>query len=360
MDLLVLHNYGLARYENRENRIWPKVIADWKVDQGWMAVNDLDRDGVLDITISTITQAQQRTAIYGLDGEEKQLIALQAGPIAWADLDNNRSDELILAAADQAVEIYRQESPQWVGMPLETGSANWSGIALADYDADGDQDLLLSNKGYSAHWRLLVNNSAKDRIELAVTDAGVLNRLRYAEGMVFEDINADGLIDVLAAQQQPSWLPAGCCKGVAMIQKLQYAESDDDGANQFQRDFINADRWSALLSGASSLASGDYNGDGLADIAAYGSDGSLRVGLNQRDQNYLAVRLPQTAASLGARVTVETTGGKTYTEQMRAYGDLHFGLGPNWKSSNLVVRWPNGALTIVEQPHINQRLNIRP
>jgi hypothetical protein len=41
-----------------------------------------------------------------------------------------------------------------------------------------------------------------------------------------------------------------------------------------------------------------------------------------------------------------------------AYGDLHSGLGPNWKSESLVVRWPNGAPTIMEQPYINQRLKV--
>lgn len=360
IDLLVLHSYGIARYENRDNRMWPKVIANLDIEQGWMAASDFDRDGVLDLAVSSVNGNERRTAIYGLDGSEKQLIAHHAGPIAWADFDNNRSDDLVLAAPDQPVSIYSSVSSQWTALQLETGSAKWSSISTADLDADGDQDLLLSNNAYSARWRLLENKSQKNALNLIPVDAGVLGKLRFATQAVFEDINADGLIDVLAAQQPPTSLPAGCCEGVAMLQNLKHVESNDGAEAVVQRSFNNAAAWSGLLSNASSVATGDYNGDGLVDLAAYAVGGSLKVSLNQRDQNYVAVRLPQTVSSLGARVTVQTAGGTSYTEQMNGYGDLHFGLGPNWKSRNLVVRWPNGALTIVEQPHINQRLYITP
>jgi hypothetical protein len=360
LDLVVLHNYGMALYENREQRMWPRLVTEWDVQKAWVALNDFDRDGQLEITVSTIKDDQKRTSLYNLKGEELQLIARQAGPVAWSDFDSDGSDELILAAADRPVSLYRNTQSEWTKTPLETGSAAWSSIALADYDADGDQDLLLSSKGYAANWQLLVNHSKKGAPLLLSADIGVLARLRYSEQALWQDINADGQLDAMAAQSQPKWTFVGCCSGSVMLQQVSYSVTEDGKAAELQRSYINANSWSGVLKNASSLASGDYNGDGLADIAAYGADGQLRVALNQRDQNYVAIRLPQTASSFGARVTVQTTGGKTYTQQMRGYGDLHFGLGPNWKSENLVVRWPNGALTIVEQPHINQRLEIAP
>lgn len=360
LDLIVLHSYGMALYENRAERIQPKLIVEWDIQAAWMALNDVDRDGQIEIAVSVVDQYQERTSLYNLKGEMLQLVSRDAGPIAWSDFDQDGRDELILAASDRPVSLFSYQRAHWIETLLKTGSADWSNIAMGDYDADGDQDLLLNSDGYSSNWKLLNNQSTKGQLVLRAADTGVLSRLRFVEQLLWQDINADGLLDVLAAQRQPEWAVVGCCNGVAMLQKAIGIANEGSMRASPVTNFVNANSWSATLSNASSVAAGDYNGDGLADIAAYGGSGQLRVALNQRDQNYVAVRLPQTASSLGARVTVETTGGISYTQQMRGYGNLNFGLGPHWKSKNLLVRWPNGALTIVEQPHINQRLDIQP
>lgn len=365
LDLVVAHSYGLALYENRKQRIWPKLITEWDVKKAWLALSDVDQDGQLEIIVSAVSTSQngtdKRTALYNLKGEALQRIAAAAGPVAWSDFDNDGHLELVIAEADQPVSIYQQAQDTWQATTLATGSAAWSALSIADYDADGDQDLLVSSAGYSPKWRLINNQSEKGELSLKVVDPGVLGRLRYSRDALWQDINADGLLDVMAAQSQPAWAVVGCCGGVAMLQRPRFGEAES-GADSISSklEFINADNWAAVLSNSSSLASGDYNGDGLADVAAYSAAGGLSVAINQRDQNYVAIRLPQTADSLGARVMVETTAGKTYTQKMHGYGDLHFGFGPHWKSKNLVVRWSNGAITIIEQPHINQRLHISP
>jgi len=69
------------------------------------------------------------------------------------------------------------------------------GVAAADYDNDGDQDLYISNFGPNVLYR----NNGDGTFSDVTAEAGVANGNRFGAGVCFLDMDADGDLDLYAA-----------------------------------------------------------------------------------------------------------------------------------------------------------------
>ncbi|OGI66650.1 MAG: hypothetical protein A2W18_01735 [Candidatus Muproteobacteria bacterium RBG_16_60_9] len=62
----------------------------------------------------------------------------------------------------------------------------------------------------------------------------------------------------------------------------------------------------------------DGDGDGRQDVVWLNMDGPLRAFLNTSPGNHVTIVVPDTVASLGTRISIETDKGKRYTREVIA------------------------------------------
>ena len=81
----------------------------------------------------------------------------------------------------------------------------------------------------------------------------------------------------------------------------------------------------------------------------------------------MSVVLPEDVRSLGARVRVEGAAAGYVREVASSSGLgvdqsplLTFGLGPEGGAARVVVVWPDGRTSVVEDPPMNQTFRIEP
>lgn len=278
----------------------------------------------------------------------------------FADLDNDRDSDLIVAQDTGKVEMYRNNGDLTFS-PIENPS-DYSypmGVAAGDYDNDGLIDLYFSNVGYTLPPALLRGNLEKDDVfnpaymlfrndgELTFTDrAESMNAARYGFGWgtVFADMNLDGKEDLLAAQNYARF-PANQLLASYPGKILQ------NYGDKFQpvEEVAGAEN---KLFGISPIVS-DFNQDGWPDLVWANLDSASLAYVNQGGHdNWIKVRLPNTARSINARVIVTDAAGQQQTKQIitsQGLGsdqtrDLIFGFGADEKAVSVRVEFQDGTV----------------
>jgi hypothetical protein len=256
-----------------------------------------------------------------------------------------------------------------------SGYGFWMGLAVGDIDNDGDQDLFFSNVGgsipaflttgdirdgqrHNLEWLLLRNDGG-----FRFTDATQAYRLTgegFAWGAVFEDLDLDGRLDLLVAQNYIKW-------PVHKLFKLS-------GQTYLQRPL---DRATAFLK-APALGLGnsfygqsplivDLDGDGRQDVVWLNMNGPLRAFLNTSTANHVTFVVPDNVAALGTRIRVDTDQGRSYTREVVASAgmltdqtpELAFGLGALERVLRVVVRRADGRTEEIPPPPLNRKTALR-
>ena len=169
-------------------------------------------------------------------------------------------------------------------------------------------------------------------------------------GTVMADMNLDGREDLLAAQNYARF-PAN-----DLLQHYPGKILQNYG-DKFQpvEKVANAEN---TLFGISPIVS-DFNGDGWPDLVWANLDGESLAYINKGGtRNWIKVRLPNKASSLGARVTVVASNGLTQTKQLltsQGLGsdqgrDLIFGLGDAENASSVSIMFQNGVTRTFDAP----------
>ena len=117
---------------------------------------------------------------------------------------------------------------------------------------------------------------------------------------------------------------------------------------------------------ARGAAFGDYDNDGAVDVLVNNQNEAPSL-MRQRERpagNWIMLKLEgrrSNRSAIGARVTL-TASGRKRTAEVRSGGSylsqddlrLHFGLGDSKVIDRLEIRWPAGAVQVVEAPAINR------
>jgi ASPIC and UnbV/FG-GAP-like repeat len=296
----------------------------------------------------------------------------------FSDLEGDGDLDLFVANDTKPDRLYdnvawpggRAADPAGIGFRFEELAAKAGvadpgagmGVAEADDDGDGRDDLFVTNARGQVHGVFrgqqsdLVDPSFRDvRRELG-PDLGAAT----GWGVSWADLDLDSDLDLViangdipvtdfAADAQPLQVFGNL---VAQGEGARYA---DVGAT------AGVGAVGPLLARASAVA--DYDNDGDLDVAVGTVGGPLVLLRNEATTgNWLEVDLG--AVVPGAVVTVELPDGRALTREVHAGGSYlssedpraHFGLGDVAEARRVVVTWPGGEETLLDGVVANQRI----
>jgi hypothetical protein len=393
VDLIVARDDGLYQYLNQEGKFTeekiPLALPNDSVPFG-VAASDIDHDGDADLYISVfVKSAKFRSGVFNDPKHAKRNILLlnngdssftditQSSGTAgkqntflsvFSDLNNDGWQDLILAQNTGEVEIFRNNKNRtFTLVPSTSDFGFWMGLAVGDIDKDGDQDLFFSNIGntvptflttgdiadnqrHTQEWLLLRNdgefNFSDVSKEYNLTGEG------FAWGAVFEDLNLDGHLDLLVAQNYIKWPIHKLFK----LSARNYLQTPTD--NTFQHS--DALGLNNRHFGQSPVIA-DLNNDGRPDVLWLNMNGPAKAFLNRSTANFFAVSINDRAGLLGTRLRLDTTFGKSYTrEVVTSTGmltdqtpNIVFGLGEGEQVKRLVIMRTDGSTETIESADMN-------
>ncbi len=396
-DLLVARNDGVFLYTNTGGVFSGErlpVNLDADAVPFAVAVSDIDGDGDGDLYISAFVAIHTfRSATFNDPEHAKQNVLLRndgtgftditssSGTASaqntflsvFVDLDGDRLQDLVVAQNTGEVEVFRNlGGTAFEPVPTNTGYGFWMSLAVGDIDNDGDQDLFFSNAGNSVpdfllrgdlrddqrlatDWLLLRNDG-----DFSFTDVSYAYGLRdfaFAWGAVFEDLDLDGRLDLLVAQ---NYLKLPNFKLRRVPGKVMRQVTNGEGAG-----FYHLDEWGLNNSNyAHAPLIVDLDGDARPDVLWLNMDGPARAFLNRSEANFVTVVLPDNVAALGTRVNVADGSGERYTrEAVAGVGlmtdqtpELVFGLAASQGPLTVTVERPDGTATVIDSVALGERV----
>lgn len=234
---------------------------------------------------------------------------------SWGDVDNDGDLDLFLANAAYFKEVNNQLlindgkghfTPIKTGDLVEDGGCSY-GSAFADYDNDGDLDLLVANgfcKENLQDW--LYENDGKGHFTRTTNILQDMPNL-CSFGVAWGDVNNDGFLDLAIAN-------------------CQNGKNDPQPFNTF---YLN-------------------NGNGL---------------------HWLQIKLKGTRSNrsaIGAKISILTGKGQWQMREISTQSGYcgqnsliaHFGLGKHNRVKKVLVEWPSGQKSSLQRVKANQRIEI--
>jgi hypothetical protein len=400
VDLTVARNDGVYLHLNEGSKFTSKKVPiTFGKDEVPMsvAVADVNGDGHADLYVSVfISFPAFKSSTFNDPGHaKKNRLLLNKGDLtftditassgtaskqntftsAFADLDGDRRQDLIVSQNTGEIEMFRNlGGGKFEAMPTSSGYGFWMGLVVGDVDNDGDQDLFFSNLGVSIptfltkgdleenqrhapEWLLLRNDGGFNFTD--VTAEYGLKGYGFSWGAVFEDLNLDGRLDLMVAQNYIKWP----LHKIAPLGSKTFLQQFDAG----KPGFYHADAFGLdNRHFAQTPLISDLNSDGRPDILWLNMDGPLRAFLNSSGSNFITISVPDTLGYLGASVQVETDKGILYTRQVVGSiglmsdqtSTLFFGLGDAKNIKRVTLETAQGKKLVIDAPGINQTRHV--
>jgi len=317
------------------------------------------------------------TAGFGLD---KALCSYAA---IFTDTDGDGWQDLLVANDLQACNLFRNKGDgTFEERGVESGFAfdangkatGAMGLALADVDGDGDQDVYRTNFDFETNSLHLADGRGNyTESANAFGLAGpTVDRLGW--GCAFFDAELDGDLDLLIANGHVYPRAAqigmsGWLQRSQLFEAVPVARGDEVGL-QWRDTAGRTGDGLELPRSARGLALADFDDDGDIDALIVDIDEVPRLLENRshRAGRWIAVRTVGTVSNrdgYGAVVTV-TAGGRDRVREVRTNDGLysshdprlHFGLGPVEHIDCVTVRWPSGRTSTIEDPALDALLTV--
>ena len=229
------------------------------------------------------------------------------------------------------------------------------GVAVADYDGDGDEDLFVTH--LTGETSTLYVNDGDGLFAVASTASG-LGAPSWpftGFGTGFFDYDNDGRLDLLAVNGAVKIVKelALADDPYPLHQRNQLFHRRPDGTFEDVSD--EAGVAFALSEVSRGAAFGDLDDDGDVDVVVSNNNGPLRLLRNEvgQDRPWLGLRLvggPARRDMVGARAALHLADGTVLWRRVDAGGGyassndprLLFGLGDGGAPVKIVVEWPGG------------------
>ena len=289
----------------------------------------------------------------------------------FVDIDNDGWLDLVVAHDTGEVRTYKNEGGQKFMMKSNPTTGKYAypmGIAVGDYNNDGNVDFFFSNTGTSVPEFLARGDLAKEDVfikewmlfrndgNFKFTDVAKETKLagfEFSWGAIFEDFNLDGRQDLVVAENYVDFPPHKLFK-----LPCRFLVQRPDGTFAAVEDQANAVNKNFAITPLSS----DFNQDGYPDLVYANLDGPLKVQINKGGKaNYIAVRLPENAKYVGAKIMVTKKDGSTMTD---AYvigeglgsdqtSTVTFGLGADTEVASVKISLSDGTTQDINNPKVN-------
>jgi enediyne biosynthesis protein E4 len=227
------------------------------------------------------------------------------------------------------------------------------GIASGDVDADGDEDLFVTN--IVGETFVLYQNDGKGNFEDVRARWGLAQPTAALTGFGTDwiDYDSDGWLDLFITNGAVNVMSA--LRGQPNPFRMKRQLFHNTGAGRLVEVSASAGPAFERAEVGRGAAFGDVDNDGDTDIVVTNNGGPVRLLVNQATgaNHWLRVRLEQGGANrfgVGARVAVERAGRPALFRRVRSDGsylsasDLrpHFGLNASGSIDAVVVQWPDG------------------
>lgn len=345
----------------------PTSLATYSDYASW---SDWDRDGDLDlyvgrgfVVMDNLLYTNNGDGTFSpLTGTAVSIPAQRSHAGGWADFNGDQNpDLLVVNASNQNNELYLGDGNNGftalTGDPIVSDGSFSLRSALGDYDNDGDIDVFVSNG--LGQLNLLYDNQG-DASFIRVLTGDIVTDLEFTNSATWADFDNDGDLDLLA------------CNGFGALNSTNFLYWNN-GDGTFARDF--SDPLATDTGWAMGVAVGDIDHDGDLDVL-------VGKGLNNAEPNpiyenqgnlnhWLSVALVGVESNrngIGARVHAVATVFGQALRQLREITDISsfghngltawFGLGDTAMVDSLIITWPSGRTSILENVAADQMLTV--
>ena len=303
--------------------------------------------------------------------------------VLTADLDNDGWPDIYVANDSTASALYQnKKNGKFEDIAIEAGCAlspdgkpqAGMGISAADYDLDGNLDLVKTN--FAGDTPSLYHNQGGANFEDATFTAGLGAHTQYLGwGCGFFDFDNDGWADILICNGHvyPEVEQLKTEAGYAQ-RKLLYRNLHN---GHFADVSFQVGPGISEPSTSRGAAFGDFDNDGDVDVVVNTVNDYpqlLRCD-SKLENNWIKVRTIGTKSNrsgIGARLICVThppgeTKAHQQIDEVRSGGGyfsqndlrVHFGLGKAEKVDLLEIRWPSGQVDTLKDVKVNQVIYVK-